>query len=190
MRTLIFRTRSDSSNRWEYWRFAAMLIGLLIVSVGIWSFTGKVEPATVERFGYLGIFVISFLANASVFLPLAPTMALVVAGTWWFNAVPVVVVAAAGSALGELVSYALGAGGRRTLPNSKVVALVERWMQHRGTGALTLFVLAAVPNPAVDVAGILAGASRYPWWAFLAVVWLGRLVRFALLAAGVSFWMK
>lgn len=190
METQVFRTRSDISSRWSYWRFSAIIAGLAIVSLGAWFLSRELDSATVERFGYLGIFVISLLANASVFLPVAPTMALVIAGTWWLNAVPVVIAAATGSALGELVSYAAGAGGRRALTGNKVVTLIDRWMRRRETAALTLFLLAAVPNPAVDVAGILAGAARYPWWAFLIVVSLGRVVRFSLLAAGVSFWVK
>jgi membrane protein YqaA with SNARE-associated domain len=41
-----------------------------------------------------------------------------------------------------------------------------------------LFLLAAIPNPLFDVAGVAAGALRYPVWGFLVAVLVGKLVKF------------
>jgi membrane protein YqaA with SNARE-associated domain len=47
---------------------------------------------------------------------------------------------------------------------------------------LAIFLLAFIPNPVFDVAGIAAGALRIPVWKFIAATMLGRTLRFILLA--------
>ena len=54
---------------------------------------------------------------------------------------------------------------------------MKRW------GPLAVFVLAFIPNPAFDIAGITAGALHMPVWQFLLAAWLGKSLRFILLAA-------
>lgn len=170
-------------------RNIAVIAGLFLVAGLSWYLGQRFDSSTIERFGYVGIFLVSLLSNASVLLPLAPTIAVVIAGAWWLDPLWVAIVAAIGSAIGELVGYALGVTGKRALPETETVARLERWLRHHTTGMVVLFILAAVPNPAVDIAGILAGAVGYPWWTFLLVVTLGRLLRYGLLAVGASFWV-
>ena len=51
------------------------------------------------------------------------------------------------------------------------------WMRRRGW--LLLFLLAFLPNPVFgDLAGVTAGALRYPQERFLAVVLAGKLLKF------------
>ena len=44
-----------------------------------------------------------------------------------------------------------------------------------------------MPNPLFDVAGIAAGALRYPLWQFLLVVGSGKMVKFFVFAYACSF---
>jgi len=53
---------------------------------------------------------------------------------------------------------------------------IEGWMQKYGL--VTLFVLAAIPNPAFDLGGIVAGATKIPVWKYLLAVGLGKAVKF------------
>jgi len=48
---------------------------------------------------------------------------------------------------------------------------MKRW------GAVTLFVLALIPNPLFDVAGAVAGALRFPLWKFLLYSGAGRIIK-------------
>ena len=52
----------------------------------------------------------------------------------------------------------------------------------RRYGMLTLFTLAAVPNPLFEVAGLTAGATRYSFLRFMGAVTPGKVVRGLLLA--------
>jgi uncharacterized membrane protein YdjX (TVP38/TMEM64 family) len=45
-------------------------------------------------------------------------------------------------------------------------------------GLWALFVLAVVPNPLFDIAGIIAGATKIPVYKYFLVVSLGKLVKF------------
>jgi len=40
-----------------------------------------------------------------------------------------------------------------------------------------IFVIAAVPNPAFDLAGAVAGAARLGWWKFFVASWGGRAIK-------------
>jgi uncharacterized membrane protein YdjX (TVP38/TMEM64 family) len=55
-------------------------------------------------------------------------------------------------------------------------------------GDLTIFLLALIPNPLFDIAGMVAGALKMPMWRFLLWVWLGKCIKmlaFALGGAGI-----
>jgi uncharacterized membrane protein YdjX (TVP38/TMEM64 family) len=44
-------------------------------------------------------------------------------------------------------------------------------------GMLTIFVLSAIPNPFIDLAGITAGASGYGFHKFILAAWMGKTVK-------------
>jgi membrane protein DedA with SNARE-associated domain len=96
-------------------------------------------------------------------------------------------------ALGEITAYIAGVYGGQmaaghTLPGprwtSRLVAqaisiidrLMDRW------GMLTLFVLAVIPNPVFEIAGITAGAVRMPFGRFMGAVFVGKVARGIILA--------
>jgi membrane protein DedA with SNARE-associated domain len=82
--------------------------------------------------------------------------------------------------LGELSGYAAGFGGRAVIENRKTFLWLEAWM--RRAGGITIFVLSVIPNPFVDLAGMCAGALRYPVWRFLLACWLGKTLKTTLVA--------
>jgi uncharacterized membrane protein YdjX (TVP38/TMEM64 family) len=52
-------------------------------------------------------------------------------------------------------------------------------------GGWFFFILAAIPNPLFDVAGIAAGVVRFPIWKFLLSAWAGKTLK-AILFAGAG----
>ena len=60
---------------------------------------------------------------------------------------------------------------------------MRRW------GSWAVFAFAAAPVPLFDVAGIVAGALRFPLWKFLLVGWVGKSIKLTLLVmAGAWGW--
>jgi membrane protein YqaA with SNARE-associated domain len=132
------------------------------------------ELARFERYGYPGVFLISLLGNATVIFP-APSLAVVFGMGGVLNPLFVGLVAGVGEALGELTGYLAGCGGRAVIEDWQMYERLERWMQRNGSA--TIFVLSAIPNPIFDLAGIAAGALRFPLERFLLSCWVGKTIK-------------
>ena len=145
----------------------SLLITLVIISLGD-------RLARFSSYGYLGIFIISLLGNATIILPV-PSLLAVAAGGGMFNPLIVGLVAGPGEALGELTGYLAGYAGRAAIEDREMYARLERWMKRRG--GLVIFLLSAIPNPFFDLAGITAGGLRFPVWRFLLACWLGKTLK-------------
>jgi len=95
--------------------------------------------------------------------------------------------AGSGATLGELTGYLVGFSGQGVVENKKWYDRISRWMLKYGD--LTIFLLALIPNPFFDIAGMVAGALKMPLWRFLLWVWLGKCLKmlaFALGGAGIA----
>ncbi len=129
------------------------------------------DLARFAAYGYVGIFVVSLVGNATVVLPV-PSLVAVFAGGTAFNPVITGLVAGAAEPLGELTGYLAGYGGGAVIENKAYYEKLRHWVEHRGF--VTIFVLSALPNPLFDLAGISAGALHMPVWQFLLACWLGK----------------
>jgi membrane protein YqaA with SNARE-associated domain len=145
---------------------------VIVITLAVWRMADKLEQF--KLWGYPGIFVISFLGNATVILP-APSLALVFAMGGILNPLLVGLVAGPAEALGELTGYLAGYSGQAVVENLQMYDRLTGWMQRNG--ALTVFVLSAIPNPFFDLAGIAAGVLRYPLSRFLLFCWLGKTIK-------------
>jgi membrane protein YqaA with SNARE-associated domain len=158
-------------------RLVAIAVAV-VITAGI--FLGWERFSQLGVIGYPAVFLASLISNATLVLP-APGFALVIAAGSTLNPILVGIIAGLGAALGELTGYLAGYGGAIVVHKrpiyKKIEARIRRW------GPLTVFVLAFIPNPAFDIAGITAGALHMPVWQFLAAAWLGKGLRFILLAA-------
>ena len=134
-----------------------------------------------SEYGYVGVFVISLLSSATIFIP-APGWAAVIALSGILNPYLLGIIAGIGSGIGELTGYMIGNGARhltkRKLANQK--NLIKRY------GIWVIFAFAFIPNPLFDAAGLVAGALRIPVWIFLIATIVGRTIRFILLAYFVA----
>jgi membrane protein DedA with SNARE-associated domain len=139
------------------------------------------ELARFSRYGYPGVFVISLLGNATVILP-APSLAVVFGMGGVLNPLFVGLVAGVGEALGELTGYLAGYGGRAVIEDWEMYNRLERWMRRHGSA--TIFVLSVIPNPVFDLAGIAAGALRFPLQRFLLSCWVGKTIKTTAFAFG------
>jgi membrane protein YqaA with SNARE-associated domain len=168
----------QASRLWALRLLRILVIGIvLVMSVAIFLYRDAFSELALV--GYPGIFLVSLLGNATLVLP-APSLALVFAMGSALPPVFVGLAAGLGSTLGELTGYAAGFGGRAVVENWATYERMQAWMQRRG--AVTLLVLAIIPNPLFDLAGIAAGTLRYPLWRFLLICWLGKTIKTVLVA--------
>lgn len=177
--------------RWD-WRAIAQSAGAIFLSAAItlsilvWHDRIKV----LGRYGYLGVFLVSLIGNATVILP-APSLAAVFTVSAVLNPMLVGLAAGTGETLGELTGFLAGYGGRAVVRDGVTFRRLERWM--RLYGLLVIFILSVIPNPFFDLAGIAAGMMRFPLWQFLLSCWVGKTLKtlvFALAGAySVGFLM-
>lgn len=159
-----------------------ILILTLILVLLLWR--GRRYYGRLQHFGLLGLFLVNILANATVFLPVPVFIPVFVGGAIW-DPFKVGIISGLGSAIGELVGFFLGFGGRGIINHietkkKKLLYRIEKWF-HR-SGFLTIFIASALPDPFFDLVGILAGTLNYsPFKFFLATV-MGRILRNIIIA--------
>jgi len=168
---------------WIKKKFIPLLTLFLVIAimVGIFYFY-KHYPDRVEelkKYTYLGAFLISLTLNATVILPAGNIGIVFTLGAAPASATIVGLAAGAGAVIGEITSYMAGYSGRGIAQRSKVYSRVEGWMKKRG--AMTIFIMSLVPF-IFDLAGIAAGALRFPFWKFFLLCWLGRTILYIVVA--------
>ena len=152
-------------------QFGAVVLAV-VVSLTIVLF--RDELARFERYGYPGVFLIRFLGKTTrLFTP--PSLAVVLGNGGVRNTHPGWLVAGVGEALGELTGYLAGYGGQAVIEDWHMYERLEKWMQRNGSA--TILTLSAIPNPFFDLAGIAAGALRFPLAQFLLSCWVGKTIK-------------
>ena len=160
------------------WRPWLLLFATLLVTVGLVGVPGD-AVAHLGAYGYLGVFVLTLLASASIVLPSPALGAAALAGKV-LNPWLVGLVGGTAAGLGEITGYMAGLGGSALAERSRLYPRVERWVQR--WGVLVIFLLAFIPGPVLDLAGIAAGTLRMPVGRFLAACLAGKLLRFIAVA--------
>jgi membrane protein YqaA with SNARE-associated domain len=130
-------------------------------------------------YGYLGVFVLTLLASASILIPSPALAAALLAGST-LNPWLVGLLSGVAAGVGESTGYLAGYGGSSLAVNSRFYPRIEGWV--RKWGALTIFCLAALPSPLIDLAGIAAGTLRLPFRVYLVACVLGKVLRFTAVA--------
>ena len=136
------------------------------------------------RYGYVAVFLVGLISNATLILPV-PGLAVssVLGGV--FNPWIVGLVAGVGQALGELTGYMAGYSGQSWVDEHPRYRRLVGWTQQYGVFAI--FLMALLPNPLFDVAGMAAGVLRLPVWKFLLSCAAGKVIKNILFAMAGSY---
>ena len=170
--------------RWQWF----VVVEVQIICIRVYIVVFREHIADFKQYGYLGVFLISLTASATViaFVPSVPVM-FALGGV--LNPFLVGLTAGVGEAIGELVGYFAGRSGhaffikgRSTITGNSegLYYQLEKWIRTRG--GLALFLSSAVFNPFFSVIGATAGALRFPAWKFFLIVWAGKTVKWTVIA--------
>ena len=113
-----------------------------------------------QKYVYLGAFLISLIGNASVIFPLAVLGGLTAIATTLLPSTGVTgplligLAGGAGAGIGEITGYLAGYSGRVVLRKVKFYPRVEGWMRRHG--GVTIFLMSLFPF-VFDVVGLAAG---------------------------------
>lgn len=177
-------TEQVKKRRWtkQHWVGLLLIVGIIVVFVVVYFLSKALGDAWL--YGYFGIFIISLMASATIIIYIPAFPVVFVMGAI-LNPWLVGLMVGLAEPIGELTGYMAGYSGKVTLQNRKFYPKLERWMQRRGP--LLLFGFSALPNPFTDVAGVAAGAIRYPIWKFLMWMLVGKMFK-GLLVAFAGYW--
>lgn len=162
---------------------AVILVGVIALTVVLIINRDKIQE--LKAYGYPGIFLFSILANATILVPV-PGVVFTSAMGAVFNPLFVSIAAGAGAALGELSGYLAGFSGQAVVEGSERYQRVVRWMERYGD--ITILVLAFIPNPLFDLAGIVAGILKMPVWKFLIYCIIGKILKMMIFAYS-GYWV-
>ena len=165
------------------WKLTVFRIFAFVFVLGLTGvlFYYRDQVGKFEELGYPGIFLISLLSNATIILPVPGIIVTSAMGTI-FNPFWVAIAAGTGATLGEISGYLLGFSGQGVIENKKWYDRICNWM--RKFGDITVFLLALIPNPLFDIAGLVAGALKLPVWRFLVWTLLGKTIKMMAFAYG------
>ena len=158
---------------------AKILALFVVIALSVFVFSIRDQAEQLAIYGYPGIFVLSFLAYATVLLP-APGVAVVFTMGSVFNPIGVAIAAGTGAALGELTGYLAGFSGQAVVERVEIYERLTSWMKKNGS--LTILVLAAIPNPFFDLAGVAAGSLKMHVVRFFIWCWIGEVIKMAIFA--------
>lgn len=164
------------------WFGGSIVIAAVIAPIALQRYI-TFDPALILTFGYIAVFFMGVLGSITFFIPV-PTLGLVFAGSTMLNPFLLALAAAAGITLGMAGCYALGKAGTRFAERSQPEpgtrmhrATVRMADWYRRNVATTSFFMAALPNPAFDYAGYLAGLTGVSQTRFLAATFAGKVVQ-------------
>src|SRR4030095_5367930 len=158
-----------------------ILIGSIALSIGVLFV--PLDPKQLAAYGYSGVFIVTLLGAATLFIP-GPTMVVTFVIGSLLHPILVSLIAGLGSAIGESTGYAAGYASRALIvPQERKDTWYQRifhWMNSHPF--LTIFLLDAIPNLLGDIAGLIAGRIKYSYYKFLFASFLGKTIRFSISA--------
>lgn len=174
----IHPSKSDAPDLKPHWirRYFILIIILIVIAISVILFTFRSRLGdfeTYKDYGYVGVFLICLVSNATVILPVGSVFAVLLSPELLgLNPAIVGVIGGAGAALGEMSGYIAGYGGKAVIKNRSLYKRIERWLRRRQFS--TIFVFSSIGAFSFDLAGLAAGAFRIPIWKFLSACFLGR----------------
>lgn len=185
-------TRADEFARFWARNQRAIAVGgmcaVIVLALIAWALRDYMDDS-LPLAGYPGVFILSLIGSASIVFP-APAFLSVCVLSVELNPVYIGVLHGVGESMGEWTGYVLGHGGNSLFERlpfyRRLRPILSRWMLHR-RGTVLLIVVSCIPNPIFDFVGIAAGGVRYPFGRFMAIVFVGKIIKGLLIAYTCHF---
>lgn len=163
----------------------ALTLALCVVAVLYWEYIKNVS-----HYGYLGVFVISIFAGATVLVPIPGILVVFTMGSILHPAV-VGVISGLGEAVGSIGIYLSGYSGQRAvqgLNSHGLFAKFSDWIRRRGSVAV--FLMSAILNPLFYPFTAIAGMLRFGLVRFFFLCWGGKSVKNMIIAYAGFFGLR
>ena len=172
--------------------YVAILVGLSFGFTYLIRYLMAYFNIPIDKFAYtayLFVFGITLLSNAAIFVPVYIHVSIMMAAAQYWNPALIALAASVAGALGEMTGYYAGYLGKRIthLENAPGYERLAGWMKRYGFWGI--LIISIQPILPVDVAGLLAGASKLQIWKFLVPCWAGKFAKYLLACyIGPALW--
>ncbi|MBM4446589.1 MAG: VTT domain-containing protein [Chloroflexi bacterium] len=149
----------------------ALTIACCVAVVFYWDYVRQAQ-----HYGYLGAFVISILAGATIFVPIPGVLVVFTLGSV-LNPALVGIVSGLGEAVGSIGIYLSGWGGQKAIQNinHKFMDKFTDWIRRRGE--IAVFLMSAILNPLFYPFTAIAGMLRFGLVKFFFLCWAGKALK-------------
>ena len=152
--------------------------GALLIAFNVAVYLAPIDYGALTSFAYLGAFVITFLANALVAIPIPYIPIIAHIGATADSAAIVVALGALGSVLGDPSRSSSAARSRASSPSIRCIGVSIASPIGNGSQASCCRARGAA-QPLFDVAGLIAGAIGMRYRVFFLAVFTARMLRLA-----------
>lgn len=174
----------ERSKRKVWLSTAVLLVALIGLSIGLVYLLGylmahfDISVEELATTAYLVVFGISLVCNASIIVPVAIHISIMMAAASEWDPILMALVASIAGTLGEITGYYAGYLGKKVIVGESTPGYnrLVGWMNRYGP--LAIFLVSLQPILPVDIAGLTAGASRIPLWKFLLPCWAGKFPKY------------
>ena len=149
----------------------ALALASVSLAVVLFRFSSYLE--SLGNWRYLGVAAAEFGNSAMMIFP-TPASAYTFAMGAALNPILVGLIGGVAATVGEMIGYYIGWRSNSVIANRPVIQRFSEWTDR--WGSLVLLVCASLPVP-FDIAGVWAGATRYPLARFIAIVLIGKTIR-------------
>ena len=158
-----------------------VLIILIVIGITVLIYHERHWIRELGVLGYPGAFLVGLVSSAAMFAPV-PGLLVLAAMATALDPFIAGILFAAGASIGEMSGYLAGMTGQSAVKQIKWYDQMEYYMKKYG--GVTIFVLGFIPNVLIDLAGMVAGALKMPWYKFLFWCFLGKVPKCLLVAYG------
>jgi len=171
--------------RTKYILLSSLFLATTIISIILVIRYYQFISEQAQAWGFLGIFVIGFVAGISVPLPISYLLMTFTLGGI-LNPFIVAIAGGLGAGIGGTLVYLLGRGGRRLFPSIRAYSVDQEasnkisfkflnWAQKRGS--IVVFVMSAMFNPVFAPMAIAMGAMRFRLFKFFLMCVAGNMCK-------------
>jgi membrane protein YqaA with SNARE-associated domain len=161
---------AEISSRTRYIVYSGIFLATTAISIFLLIHYWQ-EISALKHYGYLGMFVIAFVAGSSVPLPVSYLLLVfTLGGIPGLHPALVGLAGGLGAGTGGTLIYLVGRGGRRFLPgmrhfsideeaSNRLAARFGNWAHRRGS--VVVFLMSAMLNPLFAPMAMAMGALRF-----------------------------